>query len=92
MPDVRQVTRETARDDEDCINPDVVAIAGIARREALGRNRDTSQAIFVQRPACCLLSRALLDLDKSQHSATPGHQIHLAARYPHAMREDAPAP
>ena len=92
VPDVRQVTRETARDDKQGVNPDVVAIAGKAGREPLGRHCDAAQPKFVERPIRGFLGCPLLDLDKRQHSAAPGHQVDLAARHTDALREDPPTP
>jgi hypothetical protein len=91
VPDVRQVAREAPRHDEQCIDPDVVALASVTRCEVLGRSCDTAQSIFVQRPARCLVSRTLLDLDEGQNPTASGNQIYFSARDACAPRKDVPA-
>jgi hypothetical protein len=71
---------QAAGNEEQGIDADVVAIAGIARREPLGSDRDPAQAIFVERPRCRFLAAALLDLDEGQNAPAPGDQIDLATR------------
>jgi hypothetical protein len=85
------VPRQAARDDEQRIDSDVVAIADVARRKAFGGDRDPAQAILVKCPRCRVLSAALLNLDEGQRPAAAGNQIDLAARNPGAAGENSPA-
>ena len=50
LPDVRQVMGKPSGNDEQCIYPNIVAVAHVARSEPLGGDRDAAQAIAVQRP------------------------------------------
>ena len=90
VPDVGEVTRQSARDDEDRVDPDVVAVAGVARRQPFGRDRDPAQAVSVEAPRRRLVARPLLHLDEGQRSAAPCDQVDLAAGNACAAVEDAP--
>jgi len=90
VPDVRNVTRQPPRNNEDGIDPDVVPVAGIARRKSLGCNGDATKAIFVQRPGRCLLTAALLNLNERDRPAATGDEIYFAARNAGAPGKDAP--
>lgn len=82
---------QAARDEEQCINANGVAIAGEAGRKPFRGDRNTAQPIFVERPGGSVLGAALLDLDEGQRSAAPGNQVDLAAANPRALGEDPPA-
>ena len=83
--------RQAARDDEDRVDADVVAGAGIARLELARGNRDPAQAMFVERLGGGVSGGALFDLDESQHPAAPRDQIDLTAAHFDAGGEDPPA-
>ena len=85
------MARQAAGNDEDGVDPDVVAGTGEARSEALGGNGNAAEAIFVERQAGSVVGRALLDLDERHHAAAPRDQIDLAAGRASADGEDPPA-
>jgi hypothetical protein len=91
MPDVRQMPWQPAGHDEDCINSDVVAVAGVARHKSISGNRDAAQPVLVERPSCCFRRGALLHFDESDDPATPGDKIDFSACDTGAAGEDAPA-
>jgi len=91
VPDVGEVTRQSARDDEQCVDPDIVAFPGIARRQPFCGHRDTAKAIFIKRPCGRVLRGALLYLDECERPAAPGNQIDLSAGNAGAPANDAPA-
>ena len=91
VPDVGHVARKPPRDEEDGVDPHVIAGAGVAQREALGGDRDAAQAIGVERPGGGFLGAALLDLDKGERTAAPRDEVDLATGNPRALGEDAPA-
>ena len=79
------------RHDEDCVDANVVAGAGVTRGELLGGNGDAAQAILIERKGGGVGSSALLDLDERDQFAAPGDQIDLAAAHLHAAGDDSPA-
>jgi hypothetical protein len=85
------VQRQPARDDEDGVDLDVVAGAGVARRKLLGGGRDPAQPIPVEREADRVEGRAVLDLDERQAFAAPSDEIDLAPANLDPPREDSPA-
>ena len=91
QPDVDEMLRQSAGDDEDRIDADVVAGAGVARLELAGGDRDPAQAMFVERVGCGVGGGALLDLDERQHLAAPRNQVDFAAAHFHPLGEDPPA-
>ena len=91
MPDVNEVPRQAAGDNEQRVDAYVVSIAGIARREALGGDCDPAQAIFVERPGGRFFAAALFHLDERENAAAPGYEIDLAARDAGAAGENSPA-
>ena len=91
VPDVGHVARKPPRDEEDGVDPHVIARAGVAQREALGGDRDAAQAIGVERLGGGFLGAALLDLDESERAPAPRDQIDLAAGNARALGEDRPA-
>ena len=78
-------------DDEDGVDADVVAGAGVARGELLCGECDAAQAILVERHGRRVARGALLDLDEGYQPAAPGDQIDLAAAHFHSPGEDPPA-
>ncbi len=83
--------RQAARDDEDRVDADVVAGAGIARFELAGGNRDPAQAMLVERLGGGVSGGALLNLDEGQYLAAPRHKIDFTAAHFYAGGEDPPA-
>ena len=90
LPDVGQVARQPARDDEQGVDPDIVAGAHVARRQPLGGDRDPAQPVAVEREGGGVDARTSLDLDERQDPAAAGDDIDLAARNPRPPGEDSP--
>src|SRR5215207_1469395 len=82
---------QASRHDEQSIDANVVAMAGVARREPLRGDRDPAQPIFVQRPGGRIFRVALLDLDKCDDAAAPRNQVDLASVNPQSLAENPPA-
>ena len=91
VPDVGEMPRETARDEEDGVDPDNVAGACEPRGQALGGDRDPAQAILIERPGGGFLAVALLHLDECDGRTTPRNEANLPTRDPRADRKDPPA-
>ena len=85
------MTGKASRDDEDCVDADVVAGALKTRRQTLRRHHDAAQAMLVERQCGAIVGGALLDLDEGDGAAAPGDQVDLAAWNAGALRENAPA-
>ena len=83
--------RQSAWDDEDRVDPDVVARAGISRLELACGDRDAAQAMLVERQGCGIGGGALLDLDERQPLAAPRNQVDLTAAHLDPLGEDPPA-
>jgi hypothetical protein len=92
LPDIWQVLRPAAGDDEHRIDPNVVAFAHVARREPLSRNCDASETVLVERESGCVFVTAGFYLDESERAAATRNDIDLASRYACPPRKDAPAP
>lgn len=90
MPDIGQVTRQPAGRDEDGVDPDVVVLPRVPRRQPLGGDGHPPQPIFIQRQRQPLLAAARLDLDEGQGLAAPRDEVDFAARNARAPGEDAP--
>lgn len=91
MPDIREMPGQSSRHKEQGVNPNVIAIASVARCQPLGGDGDATQPIFIERPGGRVLATSLLDLDERQDAASPGDQIDFAARYAGSLRKDSPA-
>ena len=90
LPDVGQVARQPARDDEHGVDQVIVAGAHVARRQPLGGDRDPAQPVAVEREGGGVDARTSLDLDERQDPAAAGDDIDLAARNPRPPGEDSP--
>ena len=91
MPDVREMAGQAARDQEQCVDPQVIACASVAWCQTLGRDCDATQPIFVERPGGRVLATALFDLNERQDAAAAGDQIDFTSRNARTLREDSPA-
>src|SRR3982751_1250534 len=91
LPDIDQVPRPPARDDEHRVDADVVAVAHEARGEALGGNRDAPQAVVVERKGCGLVRCARLNLDEGDGTAPAGDDVDLSAGNTRPSLENTPA-
>lgn len=91
MPDVGEVAGQAARHNEHGVDPDLVPVACIARREALCGDCDPAQAIFVERPCGRLRGAALFDFDEGEHPAAAGDEVDFAARHTGSTSENPPA-
>jgi len=91
VPDIGEVARQPAGNEENGVDADVVAGPGVARRQPLGGDRDPSQAVRIERQRRLLLAGARLDLDEGEDAPAPGDQVNFAAGDPGAFGEDSPA-
>jgi len=83
--------RPAPGDHEQSVDPNIVAVAHVARREPLGRDRDAFQPMAVERERRVRVAGARLDLDKGEGAAAAGDYVDFASRDPRPAREDAPA-
>ena len=88
---MRHVLRPAATNDEHGIDPNVVAVAHVARREALGGDDHSAQSPLVEREGGRFFAGPRLDLDEGQRAPAPGNDVDLAAGDASAAREDSPA-
>jgi hypothetical protein len=91
VPDIDEMTGQAAGDEEQRIDPDYVAIAGKAGREAFSGDCDATQAVFVERHRRRFDAIALLDLDEGDGFPPPDDQIDFAAGDTGAPSENPPA-
>ena len=88
---MRHVLWPVARNDEHRVDPDVVAVTHVARREALRGNHDPAQSPLIEREGSGFVAGPRLDLDEGQRAPAPGNDVDLAAGDASAARKDAPA-
>ncbi len=91
MPHVRDMSRETAGDDEDRIDPDVILGSGEARRERLGGGRHAAEAKMIQGSVRFVGGGASLHLDEGEGAAALRDHVHLTDGRSRSPRENAPA-
>lgn len=91
MPDVWHVAGESAWNDEDCVDANIVAGFLVARCEALGRDDDTAEPPRIERHCRCRFAGSRLHFDESERTASSSDDVDLAARYSGAPCKDAPA-
>jgi len=91
VPDIDEVAGQAARDDEQCVDADIVTLASVARREAFGGDRDPAQAIFVECPGGGFLGAAPLDLDKGDDFSPASNEVDFTARNACTASKNSPA-
>lgn len=91
LPDIRDVPGEATRNDEDGIDPDVVARPRVTLSEPLGGNDDASKSPGVERHCCGVRSRPGFHLDECKYLPAPRDDIDLAARHPGTAGKNPPA-
>lgn len=85
------MARKPPRDDEQSIDPDIVAGAHVARRQPLGGNCHPAEAVAVERKCRGLGGGARLDLDEGERAPSAGDYVDLASGHPGTAGEDPPA-
>ena len=85
------MTGQTARDEEDGVDADVVSEAQEARRQPLGGDGDTAKAVLVERHGRGILRGARLHFDEGKDPAAPGDQVDFTAGHSRALGQNAPA-
>src|SRR3546814_2567855 len=91
VPDILQVAREAAREDEDGVDPHIIAVAQEARRQRFRGGGDAAEAIVVERQGDVGFGGARLYLDEGDNAATPRHQVDLAAWRAYAAGDYRPS-
>ncbi len=86
VPDVGEVPRPAAGNDEQGVDPDIITVAHVAWRETFGRDNDAPQPPIVKRKRRRVDTRAGLHLDESQSPSAPGNDVYLASPYASAPR------
>jgi len=79
-----------AGNDEQGIDPDIVAVAHEAWREPLGSDRDSPKAPIVERVSRGVLVSTCLDLDKGEGASPPGNDIDFTTGHPGSPGQDPP--
>lgn len=90
VPDVRHVARKLAGNNEDRVDSYLVAVTGIAFREALGRRGDPAQPIAVKRMVGRIRSSPRLHLDERQGASAARDKVDFTAVNARPPRQDAP--
>jgi hypothetical protein len=83
--------RPSTWDDEDRIDPNILAILGVARRQLFRRRRHPFQTMMVERHGCRIVAGALLDLDEGNGPPPLGDQVNLTAADARPRRQYPPA-
>ena len=83
--------RKAAGDNEDRVDADVVAWAGIARSERFCRGGDAAQTMAIERHPGGIGGGALFDLDERQHVSTARDQVDFPAAQLDPPPENPPA-
>lgn len=91
VPDIGEVARQLAGQEEDGVDANVVAGAHEARGEPLGGGDDPAQAIVVEGHGGAFLGGARLDLDEGDDVPAAGDQVDFAAGDAGPLGEDPPA-
>jgi hypothetical protein len=91
VPYVGQVSGPSPRNDEQCIDADVIAVAHVARREPFRGDDHAPQPPFVERDCGGFLGRARLHFDECERAAAPSDNVDLAAPHPRSTGKDLPA-
>ena len=91
LPDVRQMARKPARNDEDRIYPDVVARLHKSRRDALRSSDHTPEPPCIERDGGRIMGSASLYLDERERSPSARHDVDLSAGHTGPPSKDSPA-
>jgi hypothetical protein len=91
MPNVLDVARQPSGNDENGVDPGVVAVPHVARRQPFGGNSNAAQAVGVEGKFSCLGRGTRLDLDEGHDPAPARDKVDFAAWNPRPLREDPPA-
>ncbi|ODU70800.1 MAG: hypothetical protein ABT11_06915 [Novosphingobium sp. SCN 66-18] len=91
LPDVRHVAWPAPRCKEDHVNSHDVPGPGEARRDGFGGARHALQAAGIDGEVERFAAAPPFDLDESQRTPAPRHDIHLAYADPLTPGENAPA-
>ena len=83
--------RPSARDDEHGVDPDVIAIAHVARSQPLGRGYDPAQTPWVQREVSGCIGVPGLHFDEGEGATSTRYDVDFSARHASPAGEDAPA-
>jgi hypothetical protein len=85
------VPRPAARDDEQSVDPDLVALSRITRSETLGGGDHAPQAVAIKCETGRILGRARLNLHECERPSASGDNVDFASRHARAPRQDPPA-
>ena len=89
-PDIVDMPGQAAWNDEYCIDPDILAMAGIARRECLGSGGNAAQSKGVERECGFVAAGPGLYLYENDRPPTPGDNVDLADMCSHPAADDPP--
>ena len=91
MPNIRQVPRQFSGHQENGVDTNVVAVAGVARSKAFGGKGNTPQPILIKRRGSAFRTATRFYFNESNDLAAASDEIDLSARCACAPSEDAPA-
>ena len=83
--------RPAERDDEQGIDPYIVALAGVTRSEALCGGYHAAQAPIVERETGRVVGRSRLHFDEGEGASPPSDNVDFASGNARPPREDPPA-
>jgi hypothetical protein len=91
FPHVREVPREAAGDDEDGVDPQIIAIAHEAWSKPFRGSCDAPQPVLIKREIGSLGRGTGLHFNESEGSPAPSDQIDFAAGHACPLRENTPS-
>ena len=91
MPDIGEVARPTPGNDENGVDPDIVAAPHEARCQLLRGDRHSAQAMLIEREVGGFGGAARLDLNEGEGPASPGNDVDFTAAHPRAALDHTPA-
>src|SRR5690242_20539893 len=91
LPHIGEVPRPTPWNDEHRVDPNLVAVAHVARRQPFRGSDDPAQSPIVEREPCGIDRGSCLHFDECEGAAAPRDNVDLTAGHSGAAGENVPA-